>query len=165
MSVPSTLTRSSTIMPSEQGACQRASGYVLAYVPYGHLRTCFANFTQQDYSTISVAPLPWLLQRLGGILRTGMARWGRGPSCLDFRGRTLFGFMVHHGAPNGTFGLTTTEAERWRGERQAAGRRAMATCGSWHRFVPCPPHGHKLLGAPDLTTRSKDATRGSWHRY
>ena len=23
----------------------------------------------------------------------------------------------------------------------------------------------KLLGAPSLTTRSKDATRGSWHRY
>ena len=23
----------------------------------------------------------------------------------------------------------------------------------------------KLLGAPGLTTRSKDATRGSWHRY
>ena len=22
-----------------------------------------------------------------------------------------------------------------------------------------------LLGAPGLTTRSKDATRGSWHRY
>ena len=22
-----------------------------------------------------------------------------------------------------------------------------------------------LLGAPDLTTRSKDAIRGSWHRY
>ena len=23
----------------------------------------------------------------------------------------------------------------------------------------------KLLGVPGLTTRSKDATRGSWHRY
>ena len=26
-------------------------------------------------------------------------------------------------------------------------------------------HSKKLLGAPGLTTRSKDATRGSWHRY
>ena len=25
--------------------------------------------------------------------------------------------------------------------------------------------GGKLLGAPGPTTRSKDATRGSWHRY
>ena len=27
------------------------------------------------------------------------------------------------------------------------------------------PAYKKLLGAPGLTTRSKDATRGSWHRY
>ena len=37
-------------------------------------------------------------------------------------------------------------------------------------FVPskpliCLPVPKKLLGAPGLTTRSKDATRGSWHRY
>ena len=29
----------------------------------------------------------------------------------------------------------------------------------------CHCSDKKLLGAPGLTTRSKDATRGSWHRY
>ena len=28
-----------------------------------------------------------------------------------------------------------------------------------------PSRSKKLLGAPGHTTRSKDATRGSWHRY
>ena len=33
------------------------------------------------------------------------------------------------------------------------------------RLPKLPKHSKKLLGAPGLTTRSKDATRGSWHRY
>ena len=40
--------------------------------------------------------------------------------------------------------------------------------GKQGRYLEAPgiaTSNKKLLGAPGLTTRSKDATRGSWHRY
>ena len=42
--------------------------------------------------------------------------------------------------------------------------RELATCSDVMRFLEFLTSNKKLLGAPGLTTRSKDATRGSWHR-